>query len=201
MAATKPGRGPRQAVLFPPEPAQVLHLLRENLALLAELAVHYEVARLGEPQSVRTVTCPDDVARYLAPELEDLAQEQLRVVLLNTRAHIIATSLVYQGGINAVHVRIADVFRDAVRAGADRIVLVHNHPSGDPSPSPEDLAFTRDAVRAGSLLGIAVTDHVIIGKRRHVSLLRLGHVAPDPPSATVDAAPPSDAEKKRRRQL
>lgn len=181
--------------LIPPDPEQVLHMLRENLALLAELAVHYEVARLGEPQPERTVSCPDDVARYLGPELEDLAQEQLRVVLLNTRGRIIATSLVYQGGINAVNVRIADVFRDAVRAGADRIVLVHNHPSGDPMPSPEDLAFTRDAMRAGSLLGIAVTDHVIIGKRRHVSVRRLGLVGPEPTTPGDQAVPNATTER------
>lgn len=157
----------------------MLHLVRQNLRLLTDLAAHYEVARLGPPVNSRAITKALDVAEYLAPELADLAQEQLRVVLLDTKHHIIGCSLVYQGGLNAVSIRLADCFREAVRAGAAALVLAHNHPSGDPTPSPEDVAVTVDAARIGTLLGIDVLDHVIVGRAdRHVSLRERGLFTP-----------------------
>jgi len=164
---------------FAPDAAELLHLVRQNLRLLTDLAAHYEGARLGPPVSSRTIGKPLDVAEYLAPELADLAQEQLRVVLLDTKHQIIGCCLVYQGGINAVSIRIADCFREAVRAGAAAIVLAHNHPSGDPTPSPEDVALTVDAARVGALLGVDVLDHVIVGHAgRHVSLRERGLFSP-----------------------
>lgn len=156
-----------------PAPAELVHLVREHLQLLRDLALHYEVARLGPPEEQRTVRCPADVAAYLGPEMTDLAQEQFRAVLLDTKHHILATTLVYQGGANAVSIRPADCFREAVRLGAVAVIFAHNHPSLDTTPSPEDLAFTRDAVRAGDLLGIQVLDHLILG-RGFVSLRERG---------------------------
>jgi DNA repair protein RadC len=162
-----------------PDAAELLHLARQNLRLLTDLAAHYEVARLGPPVNSRAITKPLDVAEYLAPELADLAQEQLRAVLLDTKHQIIGCCMVYQGGINAVSIRIADCFREAVRAGAAALVLAHNHPSGDPTPSPEDVAMTADAARIGALLGIDVLDHVIVGRAdRHVSLRERGLFTP-----------------------
>ena len=168
---------------FPPPAGELLQLARENLRLLTDLAAHYEVARLGPPPG-RSVHKPLDVAEYLAPELADLAQEQLRVVLLDTKHQIVGCCLVYQGGINAVSVRLADCFREAVRAGAAALVLAHNHPSGDPTPSPEDVALTADAARIGALLGIDVLDHVIVGRaNQHVSLREKGLFSPTPGAA------------------
>lgn len=152
-----------------PEAAELLDLVRQNLRLLTDLAAHYEVARLGSPARERTISRPHDVAESLAPEMTDLAQEQLRVVLLTTKNTIVGCCLVYLGGINAISVRLADCFREAVRAAA--LILVHNHPSGDPTPSPEDVALTVEAARVGALLGVDVLDHVVIGGQgRHVSL-------------------------------
>lgn len=156
-----------------PAPAELVHLVREHLQLLRDLALHYEVARLGPPPEPNTVRTPADVAAYLGPEMVDLAQEQFRAVLLDTKHHIMATSLVYQGGANAISIRPADCFREAVRLGAVAVIFVHNHPSSDPTPSPEDVAFTRDAVRAGDLLGIQVLDHLVLG-RGFVSLRERG---------------------------
>ena len=94
----------------------------------------------------RTVRSPDDVAALLAPEMELLTQEQLRVVLLDTRNRVLDVVFVYQGNVNSTIVRMAEVFREAIVVCAPNVVLVHNHPSGDPSPSPEDAALTKQAV-------------------------------------------------------
>jgi DNA repair protein RadC len=154
----------RQLSLLPPDAAALLHLVRENLRLLAELVARYEVGRLEAPVDQRSVRCPADVAAYLGAELADLAQEQLRVVLLDTKNHVLGTQLVYQGGINATAIRLADCFREAVARGAAAVIFAHNHPSGDPTPSPEDIRLTREAGRAAELLGIELLDHVVIAR-------------------------------------
>jgi len=180
------GRSPRQRSLLPPDPADLLRLARENLALLTELAMHYEVARIGPPPGPRTVCRPDDVASYLGPELVDLAQEQLRVLLLDVKNQLLGAALVYQGSVSEINVRLGECFREAVRAGAVSVIFCHNHPSGDPSPSPEDVAITGLAKRAGDLLGIAVLDHIIVAKRGHVSLRERGLFSPT--STATDAS-------------
>ena len=151
--------------------------MRENLRLMAQLASRYEVQGL-EPtlqgQAAVALRSPDQVAEYLGPELRALAQEQLRAVLLDTKLHVLGTPLIYQGGLNATVVRLADCFREAVRLGADSLILVHNHPSGDATPSPEDVRLTADAAQAGEVLGIAVLDHIVIGRPGFVSLRERG---------------------------
>lgn len=175
------GRGKSQQVsLLRPDPEALLHLARENLALLTEISSHYELARLGPPAEQRTFTRPEDVASYLAPELVDLAQEQFRVLLLDVKGQLLGTALVYQGGTNSIPIRLADCFREAVRAGAASVIFCHNHPSGDPTPSQEDVSITRLAVQAGTLLGIAVLDHIVVGTHGHVSLRQAG-LLPDMP--------------------
>jgi len=174
-------RPPRSQPALPllPDTTDLLDLVRQNLRLLTDLAAHYEVARLGPPADARVIARPLDVAEYLAPELADLAQEQLRVVLLDTKHRVVGCELVYQGGINCCNIRLADCFRGAVRAGAAALILVHNHPTGDPTPSPEDVTVTADAARAGTLLGVDVLDHVIVGQQgRHVSLRERGLFTP-----------------------
>ncbi len=120
------------------------------------------------------IASPDDVVDLLGLEMAALEQEQLRVVLLDTKNRVVATRTVYQGSANQAMVRAAEVFRDAVRRNAIAIIVVHNHPSGDPTPSSADVALTAELVRAGQLLDIEVIDHLIIGQGRHVSLRRLG---------------------------
>ncbi len=102
-----------------------------------------------------------------------LAQEQLRVVLLDTRNRVLDVVMIYQGPprrMNSTVVRMAEVFREAILAYAPNVILVHNHPSGDPSPSPEDASMTKQALEAGRLLGIELLDHIVIGRGRFVSL-------------------------------
>ena len=171
--------GTQQISLLPPDAATLLHLVRENLCLLAELATHYEVPQATALGDRLKVTRPADVAEYLGPEMRPLAQEQLRVVLLDTKNRVLATPLIYQGGLNSVVIRLGDVFREAVACGAAALILVHNHPSQDASPSTEDIRLTEDAARVGELLGIQVLDHIIVAGDSYVSLREKGMYVPN----------------------
>ncbi len=149
----------------------VLEALRSNLDLLGELAARYEVSFQPErPAEMPAINCPQDVFNLLGPEMSALAQEQLRVLLLNTRNQVMAQRIVYQGNVNSSIVRPAEVFRAAIIDSAPSIIISHNHPSNDPTPSPEDLKITRELVEGGKLLGIDVMDHIVIAGDRYVSL-------------------------------
>lgn len=112
-----------------------------------------------------SITSPGDAARYLyqIPELARGDQEHLVVMLLNTRNKPIGHKIVYRGNVHASIVRGAEVFREALRVNAPAIIICHNHPSGDPSPSTEDVSLTVTLVEAGKLLDIEVVDHIVIG--------------------------------------
>ncbi len=125
---------------------------------------------LHEQPERRIVRAAEDVYRMLFADMALLEQEELRVLLLSTRNEVIAMRDVYRGNVSSAVVRIGEVFRDAVREGCPSIIAVHNHPSGDPSPSAEDAALTKQLVEAGHLLGIEVLDHVVIARSGFVSL-------------------------------
>lgn len=112
-----------------------------------------------------------DLVQY---KMANLPQEELWVLLLDTRNYILKIEPLYKGSLNASTVRVAEIFKAAIVMNAASIILVHNHPSGDPSPSPEDISLTRQAAEAGKLLDIEVLDHVIIGAGRYVSLKEKG---------------------------
>jgi DNA repair protein RadC len=156
-----------------PDDATVVELVVQNLRLLAELRARYRSAPRGGPvgQDLRS---PQQAYDLLAPEMEALPQEQLRVVLLNTRNRVLDVVVVYQGSVHTAVVRLAELFRDAIIANAPAIVIAHNHPSGDPEPSPSDLEMTRQAGQVAQLLGIELLDHVVIGQGRFVSLKERG---------------------------
>ncbi len=155
--------------------AVLLNALRINLSLLGELAVRYDVATRPEgPDDPPAINCPEDVRRLLGPEMSGLAQEQLRVLLLNTRNLVVGQRVVYQGNVNSSMIRPAEVLRPAVMEAVPSIIISHNHPSTDPTPSPEDAAITREIAQAGKLLGIELLDHVVIGGERFVSLKERG---------------------------
>jgi len=99
-----------------------------------------------------------------------LEREELRVVLLDTKNHVLRVATVYQGNVSSSLVRVGELFRDAVRLNAAGVILVHNHPSGDPTPSPDDLHLTAEALAAGRLLDIQLLDHLVIGHDAYVSL-------------------------------
>lgn len=120
------------------------------------------------------VHSPEDAADLVQYEMSALDQEQLRVVTLNTRNHVLGVKTIYQGSLNSSQVRVGELFRPAIRENAAAIIVVHNHPSGDPSPSPDDVAITKAIINAGKLLDIHVLDHLIIGQGRFISLNRRG---------------------------
>ena len=122
------------------------------------------------PQDRPQVRSPADVANLLMLDMGLLEQEQMRVVLLDTKNNVVRVATVYSGSLNTAVVRVGEVFREAIRANCASLIVVHNHPSGDPTPSPEDVRVTEMLVDAGRLLDIAVLDHVVIGRQRYVSM-------------------------------
>ena len=153
----------------------LLDALRYNLDLLGEIALRYGVEtqpeRADDPPSITT---PGDVHKLLAPEMSGLAQEQLRVLLLNTKNMVVGQRVVYQGNVNSSMVRPAEVLRPAVTQAVPSIIVSHNHPSGDPTPSPEDVNITKKLKQAGKLLSVELVDHIVIGGDRYVSLKERG---------------------------
>ncbi len=127
-----------------------------------------------QPDQRTVVRSPEDVYALLGAEMALLEQEHLKVILLNVRNQVLGVRDVYKGSVHSAVVRVAEVFRDAVRENCPNLVIVHNHPSGDPSPSPDDVALTKQVHEAGRMLGIDVLDHVIIGRRGPASLKDLG---------------------------
>lgn len=117
---------------------------------------------------------PEDAADLVQYEMGALDQEQLRVILLNTRNHVLGIKTIYQGSLNSSQVRVGELFRPAIRENAAAVIIIHNHPSGDPSPSPDDIAITKAIIEAGRLLDIQVLDHLIIGQGQFISLNRRG---------------------------
>ena len=122
------------------------------------------------PEDRSVIRTPQDVANLLAAEMGFLDQEHLRVLLLSTKAEVLGVHEVYRGNVNASIIRVSEVFRPAIRENCPSIIVVHNHPSGDSSPSAEDILITRKVVSGGEMLDIEVLDHVIIGGQSHVSL-------------------------------
>ena len=142
-------------------------------ARAAQLAAAFELGRrlLADwPTGRLTVRAPRDLADRLILQMGRLEREELRVVVLNTRNAVLAIETVYRGNVSTALVRVGELFRDAIRQHAAGLILVHNHPSGDPAPSPDDLHLTAEAVAAGRLLDVPVLDHLIIGHEAFVSL-------------------------------
>ena len=146
-------------------------------ARAAQLSAAFELGRrlLADwPTGRWTIRAPRDVAERLILQMGRLEREELRVVLLNTKNAVLRVSTVYQGNVSSSLVRVGELYRDAVRLNASGIILVHNHPSGDPTPSPDDLHLTAEALAAGRLLDIELLDHLVIGHDAFVSLRERG---------------------------
>lgn len=171
-------------------------------ARAAQLVAAFELGRrlLADWPSGRwTIRGPRDVADRLVLQMGRLEREELRVVLLDTKNHVLRIPTVYQGNVSSSLVRVGELFRDAVRLNAASIILVHNHPSGDPSPSPDDLHLTAEAIAAGRLLDIGLLDHLVIGHDAYVSLRDRGVSFDRPGRGTVPgvaraADPPGAAD-------
>lgn len=128
--------------------------------------------RIGtlQPHERPVITHPGHVFALLGAEMALLEQEELRVILMNTRYQVMGIREIYKGNAHTVTVRVGEVFRDAVRENCPNVIVVHNHPSGDPTPSHHDVSLTRQMYDAGRLLGIDLVDHVIITRKGPYSL-------------------------------
>lgn len=116
------------------------------------------------------LSSPEAAARALAPHFAHLDREEVKVALLSRKHRLLGVSNVYAGNVAGTSVRIGELFTEALRRNAPAIIVGHNHPSGDPAPSAEDIRTTRDAVSAGKLLGIDVLDHIVFGAGRWISI-------------------------------
>ena len=146
-------------------------------AKAAQIKAAIELGRrltLEAPEERPTINSPADAAALVSYEMSALEQEHLRVVLLDRRNRVSEIVEVYKGSVNSSQVRVGEVFKEAIRKNASALVVIHNHPSGDPTPSPDDVAVTRAIVQAGKLLDVEVLDHLIIGQGKWVSLKERG---------------------------
>jgi DNA repair protein RadC len=138
-----------------------------QLMAALELGRRYSVAQKGERPAIHS---PKDAADLVMYEMSGFVQENLWVLLLDTRNRLVDIDRLYQGSLNSSTVRVAEVFKKAILVSAAGIIITHNHPSGDPTPSPEDIALTRTLVETGKMLDIQVLDHLVIGGNSFVSL-------------------------------
>jgi DNA repair protein RadC len=141
--------------------------------LKAALEIGRRLALLGGEDRVQ-IKSPADVAALMQVEMSHLDQEHLRAICVNTKNHVQKIQTVYIGSLNASMVRVGEVFREAIKLNSAALIVVHNHPSGDPTPSAEDVLVTRQIVDAGKLLDIDVLDHLVIGQGRYVSMRERG---------------------------
>jgi DNA repair protein RadC len=144
-----------------------------GVAKAGQLVAAFELGRrlmADWPSGRWTIRGPRDVADRLVLQMGRLEREELRVVILDTKNHVLRVTTVYQGNVSSSLVRVGELYRDAVRLNAASVILVHNHPSGDPTPSPDDLHLTAEALAAGRLLDIGLLDHLVIGHDAFVSL-------------------------------
>lgn len=126
------------------------------------------------PDARPQITSPADAANLVQLEMSLLEKEEVRVLILDTRNRVLSMKTVYVGSLNTSVVRVGEIFREVIKQNAAALVVAHNHPSGDPSPSPEDIHLTEMIVEAGKLLDIEVLDHLIIGHNRYISLKERG---------------------------
>ena len=160
--------------------ASITELIETNgigPAKAAEIKAALEIGRrlvASAPGERPHVSSPDDAFHLLKSEMMFLEQEHLRLILLDTRNRVLRTPTIYVGSLNTSVIRVGELFRAAIRENAAAFIVAHNHPSGDPSPSPEDINVTHQIVQAGKLLDIDVLDHIVIGRNRYVSLKQRG---------------------------
>ena len=141
--------------------------------VLAALELGRRLSALA-PDDRTVIRSPVDVFNLLSVEMGLFVQEHLRALLLNTKNEVVAIREIYKGTVNSAAVRAAEVIRPAIRENCPNIIIVHNHPSGDPTPSPEDVRVTRELRACASMMDITLLDHIVIGRGRYVSLKQDG---------------------------
>lgn len=169
-----------------------LHLLKDatieeltqikgiGVAKAVEICAALELGRrINSMQSEERfkIRSPEDVSRYVMDEMRFLTQEHFVCLYLNTKNEVIHKKTIFIGSLNASIVHPREVFKEALKRSAASIIALHNHPSGDPDPSAEDIAVTRRLCESGKLLGIELLDHIIIGDLKYVSLKEKGYIS------------------------
>lgn len=134
---------------------------------VAELFTRFRSFKSGDDY---TITCPRDVAMYMMEDMSNLKKEYFKLIMLNTKNMIISVKDVSIGNLNSSVVHPREVFVEAIKLGSASVILCHNHPSGDPTPSREDIEVTKRLKKCGDILGIEVLDHIIIGRKKYISL-------------------------------
>lgn len=138
-----------------------------QILCLSELAKRLAKATAGEGLDFSS---PESIARYYMEDMRHLKQEYMKLLLFNTRTKLIGETYISKGTVNASLVSPRELFIEALQKNAVSIILLHNHPSGDPTPSREDILITRRIQDAGALIGIELLDHIIIGDNKYISL-------------------------------
>jgi DNA repair protein RadC len=151
-----------QAYIGTGEMPSEIHALLDALALMLR------------PVRREQVKSPQDIAAVFMLEMAHLDQEQVRVACLNTKNRLQKIHLVYQGSLNTSSIRVGEIYKEPLRLNSASIVVAHNHPSGEPNPSPEDVLVTREIVAAGKLLDVECLDHLVIGQGKWVSMREKG---------------------------
>lgn len=143
-------------------------------AKAAQIKAAIELGRrmvADNPKEKKVIHGPGDVADLVKYEMMALDHEELWVLTLDTKNRVISIEKLYKGSLNSSIVRVGEIFKAAIRRNAASVIVTHNHPSGDPSPSPEDVSMTRAIIQAGKLMDIEVLDHVIIGGNKFKSIM------------------------------
>lgn len=154
-----------------------IHGIKQGKA--AQIAACFEIARRLESfddTEKPKITSPEDVYRRIYPELREQKKENFIELCLDTKNYIIKEETISIGTLNANIVHPRDVFKTAIEESAASIIVAHNHPSGDPTPSREDIEITKKLIEAGKIIGIEVLDHIIIGDGRHLSMKEAGYI-------------------------
>lgn len=170
------GEFPTAANLARVSPSDLQHIKGVGKRNAARIKAAFELGRRSMISSDERpqVRNPSDAANLLMGEMGLLEQEEMRVMLLDTRNRVQGIHTVYKGSLNTTMVRVGEVFREAIRNNSAAIIVAHNHPSTDPSPSPEDISLTQQLVQAGKLMDIELLDHLVICQQRFVSLKERG---------------------------
>jgi DNA repair protein RadC len=150
-----------------------------GLARAARIVAAVELGRrtlVQRPRARVQLLTPQQAAAFLMPAFGGRSVEQFGVVLLDTKHRVLRTALITIGTLNTATVEPRDVFREATLAGAAAVVVFHNHPSGDPTPSSDDVELTRRLVAGGELIGIEVVDHIVLGDVRYCSFKEIGRI-------------------------
>ncbi len=150
------------------------HVKATEILALCELSVR--LSRLKSREHL-SFSSPASIARYYMAEFRSYRQEHLKMMLLDSKNHLIGERLISKGTVNASPAEPRDIFGEALRAGAVSIILIHNHPSGDTTPSPSDLSITQKLMEAGELLGIHLLDHIIVAGTQYKSLKAEGYMS------------------------